>query len=192
MVCVCVQGLDYLVLNHITGSRFGLWLTAHNDSAEGQNFVDEMFQVNTMSYMWLATAAIGPLSARPSAGQIVVVSSLAGHVGTPKTAVYSATKHALHGFFDALRIELRMLQIRVGVTLCAIGATDTEGARDIKTQISSVTWDPPAEAALAIIKGAATKAREIFHPHHIVFPSVLFNTLMPPVIDYALQVSIDN
>ena len=38
--------------------------------------------------------------------QIVVVSSLAAKISLPKRSAYSASKHALHGFFGALRYEL--------------------------------------------------------------------------------------
>jgi short-subunit dehydrogenase len=37
----------------------------------------------------------------------VVVSSLAGLTGVPTRTGYAASKHALHGFFDSLRVELR-------------------------------------------------------------------------------------
>ena len=90
-------GLDYLVLNHITNSRYGLW-----EEQPNYDFVPEMFAVNTMSYIWLANRALPALQASGK-GQIVVVSSLAGWVGIPFTAVYASTKHALRGFFNALR-----------------------------------------------------------------------------------------
>jgi short-subunit dehydrogenase len=38
-------------------------------------------------------------------GQFVVVSSLTGKFGTPYRSGYAASKHALHGFFDAVRAE---------------------------------------------------------------------------------------
>lgn len=41
-----------------------------------------------------------------SKGQIAVVSSLTGLTGVPTRSLYAASKHALHGFFDSLRIEL--------------------------------------------------------------------------------------
>ena len=39
-------------------------------------------------------------------GQIVVISSLMGKFGLPARTAYSASKHALHGFFDSLRAEV--------------------------------------------------------------------------------------
>ena len=38
--------------------------------------------------------------------QIVVTSSLAGRIASPGQSAYSATKHAIQGFFDGLRGEL--------------------------------------------------------------------------------------
>lgn len=42
---------------------------------------------------------------RQSGGQVVVISSLTGKFATPFRAGYAASKHALHGYFDALRAE---------------------------------------------------------------------------------------
>ena len=42
-----------------------------------------------------------------SRGQIVVMASLAGLTGVPTRTGYAASKHAVIGFFDSLRIELR-------------------------------------------------------------------------------------
>jgi short-subunit dehydrogenase len=43
---------------------------------------------------------------RTSNGLIVALSSVAGLTGVPTRSGYAATKHALFGFFDSLRIEL--------------------------------------------------------------------------------------
>ncbi len=46
-------------------------------------------------------------------GKFVVVTSLVGKFGTPLRSAYSAAKHALHGFFDALRAESWRDQVKV-------------------------------------------------------------------------------
>ena len=38
-------------------------------------------------------------------GHVVTITSLTGKFGTPYRSAYAASKHALHGFFDALRAE---------------------------------------------------------------------------------------
>ena len=166
--------MDFLVLNHITSSRFGTWLGDNAALQGGHSFLNDMFSVNVFSYMWLSTLGVPYLESTD--GQIVSISSLAAFVGTPKTAAYSATKHAVLGFMDALRIELKMryqdhLVTRqdleeseesgsvnsvkhskiehkglVGITTVALGPFDTEGTKAIKANIDSnmVTWGAPA------------------------------------------------
>lgn len=46
-------------------------------------------------------------------GMFVVITSLVGKFGTPYRSGYSASKHALHGFFDSLQAELHQDKIRV-------------------------------------------------------------------------------
>ena len=70
--------IDYLILNHITSSRYGTWLVDNKNSAEGHSFVEEMFAVNTFSYIWSANAVFDSMAANPKGGAIGVVSSLAG------------------------------------------------------------------------------------------------------------------
>lgn len=180
-------GLDILVLNHITSSRFGTWLGDVANSPEGHIFLAEMFAVNTLSYIWLTTYAMNAISS--SGGSIGVVSSLAGLAANPKVAAYSATKHALHGFFDALRIEIHGLHHmhNVSITLSCIGATDTEGAQEVRSQLSpSIQWFPAGEAARAIVRAIAERRRHTFYPLHLVYPSYILKTMLPDLFDYIL------
>ena len=106
----------------------------------------------------------------------------------------AATKHALHGFFNGFRNELALSNVHnVSITLCAIGATDTEGTVDIKHQVgSAVSWDPPEDAALSIVRGVAWRHRDIYHPHYLVFPSKIMHNLVPGVLDFFLQMAMQN
>ena len=52
------------------------------------------------------TRAVLPAMLAARRGQFVVISSVAGKLGTPLRAAYCASKHALHGFFDCLRAEV--------------------------------------------------------------------------------------
>jgi NAD(P)-dependent dehydrogenase (short-subunit alcohol dehydrogenase family) len=61
---------------------------------------------------------------RASRGRIVFVSSLSGRVSTPFMGVYSASKFALEGLADALRIEMRPWGIKV--ILVEPSSTDTD------------------------------------------------------------------
>lgn len=59
------------------------------------------------------TKAVVPYMIRDKGGHIAVVSSLMGIFGAPMRSGYAGAKHALHGFFDALRAELFTQNIRI-------------------------------------------------------------------------------
>lgn len=52
-------------------------------------------------------------------GKIIVISSVTGKFGFPRRTAYSASKHALQGFFEALRAEL--YEKKVGITIVSPG-----------------------------------------------------------------------
>ncbi|MGV3546258.1 MAG: SDR family NAD(P)-dependent oxidoreductase, partial [Pedobacter sp.] len=54
----------------------------------------------------ILSKAVLPQMIKRNTGSIVCVSSLVGKFGTRFRSAYSASKHALHGYFESLRIEL--------------------------------------------------------------------------------------
>lgn len=71
----------------------------------------------------ILTKAILPSMLERGSGHIVVVTSLMGKMSSPVRSAYAASKHALHGFFDALRAETYDDGIRV--TLVCPGFVST-------------------------------------------------------------------
>jgi short-subunit dehydrogenase len=69
------------------------------------------------------TKALLPHFIERKCGHIVVVSSIAGKFGFALRSSYAAAKHALHGYFEALRLELK--DIPVYVTLVCPGRVNT-------------------------------------------------------------------
>jgi dehydrogenase/reductase SDR family protein 7B len=65
-----------------------------------------LMEVNYLGVVELTKALLPSMLARGH-GQLVPISSVAGKLGTPLRSGYSASKHALHGFFESLRAELR-------------------------------------------------------------------------------------
>lgn len=61
------------------------------------------------------TKAVLPAMLTKKSGQIVVISSLVGKIGSPLRSTYAASKHALHGFFDSLRAEVSKDNINVTI-----------------------------------------------------------------------------
>lgn len=63
------------------------------------------------------TKSILPRLVQQKAGMIVNIVSVAGKVGSPMRSAYSAAKHALIGFMDCLRAEIKQYGIKV-VNVC--------------------------------------------------------------------------
>lgn len=78
----------------------------------------EIFELNVFSVVSLSRFAVNYFNKRDS-GHIVVMSSLAGIIGAPYSGSYTATKHALQGYFNSLRIE--KLGTNLAVTLLCPG-----------------------------------------------------------------------
>ena len=64
-----------------------------------------MLRLNTLAPIQLIHA-LAPLMVARGHGHIINIISQAGKIATPKTAAYAASKHALLGYTNALRLEL--------------------------------------------------------------------------------------
>lgn len=76
----------------------------------------KIFEVNFFGTVALAKAIL-PWMIENGGGQIAVTSSIVGKFGFPYRSAYSASKHALHGFFESLRAENVQNNIRVSVII---------------------------------------------------------------------------
>lgn len=76
--------------------------------------IDAMMKVNTTIPIQLATIHSNHFQARGN-GHLVFIGSLAGKMATPKASVYAATKHALDGYVQGLRMELQHSKVHVSI-----------------------------------------------------------------------------
>ncbi|XP_024899196.1 hydroxysteroid 11-beta-dehydrogenase 1-like protein isoform X3 [Pteropus alecto] len=148
-------GLDYLVLNHLgvapagTGTR----------SAQAARW---LMQVNFLSYVQLTSLALPSLT--ESKGSLVVVSSLLGRVPRSFSSPYSAAKFALDSFFGSLRRELDVQDVNVAITMCVLGLWDRASAAEGVRGVTRAKAALGPKAALAVIRGGATRAPSVFYP----------------------------
>ena len=103
------------------------------------------FDVNVFGLMQLSAACMPMI--RKNGGRIVNVSSGAGRMATPLMGVYSASKFAVEGLSDALRVELRPWKVPVVVIEPGFVASDIHGKNDADMEVllSSLPADAPAE-----------------------------------------------
>jgi short-subunit dehydrogenase len=99
--------LDALVNN----AGFSMW--ARFDAVSDFSVYERLLAVNYMGAVHMTAAALPHLRARR--GLIVAVASLAGLTGVPERTGYAASKHALIGFFESLRIELQGSGVDVSI-----------------------------------------------------------------------------
>ncbi len=85
-----------------------------------------LMEVNFFGVLHVVRATL-PAMVRQGSGRIVVVSSIAGRVATPLRSGYAASKFALHGLANALRIEVA--RKGVGVTVVCPSFTRTPISR---------------------------------------------------------------
>lgn len=74
---------------------------------------ERVFRVNVLGTIFATQAAIPHV--RRTRGSLIALSSLAGKRGAPSYAIYGASKFAVCGLYEALRIELSDDRIHVGV-----------------------------------------------------------------------------
>jgi short-subunit dehydrogenase len=72
----------------------------------------KLFEINYFSAVNLSKAVL-PFMLKQKQGKIIVISSIAGKFGFYLRSSYSAAKHALHGYFESLRLELENQGISV-------------------------------------------------------------------------------
>ncbi|XP_010011602.1 PREDICTED: corticosteroid 11-beta-dehydrogenase isozyme 1-like [Nestor notabilis] len=171
-------GLDMLILNHIGFSHFNYF----NGDVE---HVRKLLETNFVSYVAMTVSALPML--KESDGSITVISSMAGRIGTPFIAPYSATKFALEGFFSSLRHEFIIEKVNVSITLCVLGYIDTDSA---VRAVSHAVWDTPApkeECALEIIKSGALRQRELYYPPRLVSNLLLLHAIAPDFLDSLIR-----
>lgn len=61
------------------------------------------------------TNAILPFFRKQRSGHIITISSIVGLIGPPNLSYYSASKHAVEGYFKSLRFELHQFNIKVSM-----------------------------------------------------------------------------
>ena len=113
-------------------------------------------------------------------GNIVLIASVAGHIGLPTSATYSASKFGLRGFAHALRREVA--HRGVGVTIISPGFIRT----DMTRWMGNLPLPGPPIVARTIARALERPRREVFVPGYYRL-LVWLEHLLPGVADAALR-----
>ena len=119
--------IDYLIVNHAAMVNGAFLAFPHQQQPD---YIEKVFGINTFSFIEIVLKSLPYLE--QSSGHIFITSSLAGEVSASyRHHLYSATKHALNGFFYSLQSELIFKKSPVGLTIGAFGLILTKDLEQI-------------------------------------------------------------
>lgn len=172
-----VGSIDILVNN----AGFGVFDLA--DEAKMED-IQSMFQVNVIGLI-ACTKAVLPKMLQENKGHIINLASIAGKLATPKSSVYAATKHAVLGFTNSLRMEVAKTNIQISaVNPGPIETNFFQTADKTGTYVKNVkSYMLSAETvATKVIKLMQNPRREINLPRWMNWGSILYH-LFPTIAD---------
>jgi short-subunit dehydrogenase len=127
----------------------------------------KIFEINYFGTIAL-TKAVLPYMISKQSGHILATSSISGRFGFPLRSAYSASKQALHGFFETLYLENKKSNIRTSViipgrvrTSISFHALTSDGKEHGQLDDGLAKGILPEKAARIIIRGIIRNRREI-------------------------------
>lgn len=155
----------------------------------GKNFVDhsvadirKTLDVNVFSHM-VVTRLWLPEMMKKNGLHIVNIASAASYIGNRKMSVYAASKWAIHGWSDSLRLELATVSPQFRVSLINPYYISTGMFEGVK----SAWWLPilkPEKVAKAILEAIETNRRVVRMPFLVKLTPALRGLLPLPAFDF--------
>lgn len=127
----------------------------------------KLMELNFFSVITLTKLVLAQMLKQGS-GHLVVVSSITGKFGFPMRTAYSASKHALQGYFEALRSEL--VDLNIPVTIVSPGRIRTSISKHALTESGEAynqmddgqaTGMPADRCAAVILKAIQKEKKEV-------------------------------
>ncbi|WP_391201649.1 SDR family NAD(P)-dependent oxidoreductase [Psychrobacillus sp. L4] len=136
----------------------------------------QMMHINVIAPMLLTKYFAEKMKERGS-GHIIFVASQAGKVATPKASAYAASKHAILGFANSVRMELK--EFGIYVTTINPGPIDTpfldlaDQTGNYRDKLSKHLLSPE-RVVVAITKTVERPVREVDLPSYMSLTSKLY------------------
>lgn len=153
--------IDYMFLNAGITQRSSV---ADTDLAVYKRIMD----VNFFGVIALAKVVLPRILAQGS-GHFIVTSSVAGKLATKQRSGYCASKHALHGFFDALRAETYTSGLRVTLvcpgyirTPISVSALVADGGTHGKMDANQEKGMAPDEFSRRLLRAVTRQKEEVY------------------------------
>lgn len=155
--------------------------------------IETITTVNYTAAVRLMRMVLPLLIKSSRAPNVMVMSSLAGKVGAPTRSLYAGSKHALHGFFDSLRVEVEPYGVHVGI-ICP-GTVNTElrhTAVDSKLGTGVVAGSKrgkltPKQVARRTLEASDRREREVYIPATMGYAALWGKLLASSWVDWAAK-----
>eukprot|EP01119_Soliformovum_irregulare_P009187 TRINITY_DN22378_c0_g1_i1.p1 TRINITY_DN22378_c0_g1~~TRINITY_DN22378_c0_g1_i1.p1 ORF type:complete len:293 (+),score=92.17 TRINITY_DN22378_c0_g1_i1:47-925(+) len=153
------------------------------------NLKDEAIQrvinVNVLGVFWVTKAFISDMM-KDNVGHIVNVASAGGTVGVPKLADYCASKFAVFGFNEALRLELAGAGSKVQTTVVCPHYINTGMFTGVQSPFPLLPILEPSYVVEAIKHAIKTNQQELYIPRTVsigyaarfLFPTTLRDVIL--------------
>lgn len=165
------------IIINCAGIVVGKWFHEHTFSEIGSTL-----QINTTGSMWVSRAFLKGMMARGS-GHIVNLASASGYIGNPKMSVYAASKWAILGWNESLRIEMEKQKTGIHVTAVIPGYIDTGMFDGVKAPLLTPILQTD-DIVNRMLKGIAKQKKEIRAPFIVRFVPLLKATLPASIFDW--------
>lgn len=152
-------------------ARFGGFDTWVNDAGVGlygnvweipPDEHERLFKTNYFGVVNGSLEAVGHLRDKAGGGAIINVGSVLSDVASPLLGAYAASKHAVKGFTEALRMELMHEKAPISVTLIKPSSIGTPFPDHAKNHMEDAARVPPPVYAPEVVANAILHAAE--HP----------------------------
>lgn len=190
---------DYYDFKHITSNAIAIYghidILINNGGISQRSLAEKtkikvdkrIMKVNYLGTVALTKALLPHFIERKS-GRFVVVTSVTGKVATPMRSTYSASKHALHGFFDSLRAEIYKYNIKVTLILpgyvqtnVSINALTGKGKRRKIMDTTIQNGITPEKLAKGMLKAIRKNKNEVAIGNKEIY-SILIKRFFPGLV----------
>ncbi|KAG0348025.1 hypothetical protein BG004_006319 [Podila humilis] len=154
----------------------------------------KIMNLNYHAPLNLASHFLPALTQTSRAGNIMVVSSMAGKLGAPTRSIYCGSKHAVQGFFDSLGMEVEKTGVHIGIVSPGTVETDLRhSAVDLPSSAAVGSSKPhkvsgtkkgamsAKSCAEGIVRGSDLRLHEVIMPW-VYQVSVVLNILSPGLV----------
>ena len=152
--------IDYLINNGGLSQRSEAWETP-------MEIDRRIMEINYFGNIAL-TKAVLPIMQKQQSGHIVVISSIAGKFGFFLRSAYSASKHALQGFYESVLLEEEKNNIHITIaypgkinTNISVNALNASGSSHGVMDHNQATGMPIEDCVNELIKAVLAKKKEI-------------------------------